>query len=87
VDNLSQDIEAILFGGPQPYMQKSPLTQGATSALTQLFERKLVEEQDRLTANALTVAKYWIEEDGRPKHLLLDLEEIRDISTLDHLTS
>ena len=47
---------------------------------------KLISEaEERVAENALIIADYWIEEDGRPKHLIQDLWDVKDISVLDHI--
>ena len=40
---------------------------------------------DKVAKNALVIADYWINEDGRSKHLLQDLQDVKDISVLDHI--
>jgi hypothetical protein len=41
--------------------------------------------KDDVAKNALIIAECWIEEDGRPKHLIQDLWDVKDISVLDHI--
>lgn len=41
--------------------------------------------ENRVADNALIIAEYWINEDGRPKHLLQDLWDVKDVSVLDHI--
>lgn len=50
-------------------------------ALTKLTE----EVVDEVAKNALVIAEYWLEEDGRPKHLIQDLRDVKDISVLEHI--
>jgi hypothetical protein len=46
-------------------------------------ERERVEARIEMEKTALCVADYWINEDGRPKHLMLDLQEIRNFDAVD----
>lgn len=50
------------------------------------FATTLAEETEkRLTASACAIAEYWVEEDGRPKHLIQDLWDVAHIERLDHI--
>jgi len=53
--------------------------------LLALLDKSVEEETDRIAKNALVIAEYWLEEDGRPKHLIQDLWDVKDISVLDHI--
>ena len=39
----------------------------------------------RTAINAMAICLYWLEEDGRPKHLMQDMWDVQDISVLDHI--
>jgi hypothetical protein len=54
-------------------------------AITQRIEEAVAMAEKRCTDNAVTIAEYWLENDGRPKHLIQDLWDIKDISVLDHI--
>jgi len=43
------------------------------------------QEKLKVAQNAMAIALYWIEEDGRPKHLIQDMWDVVDISVLDHI--
>lgn len=48
--------------------------------------RAMKDKWERAIAvNAMAIALYWLEEDGRPKHLVQDLWGVRNISVLDHI--
>lgn len=55
-------------------------------ALTELFNRKVKEARTAVVKDAVSVAKDWLENDGRPKHLILDLEEL-DNMTFEELNN
>lgn len=45
----------------------------------------IAEERNKVAKNALIIAEYWLEEDGRSKHLIQDLWDVEDISVLHHI--
>jgi len=45
----------------------------------------ITEARVDVASNAMAIALCWVEEDGRPKHLMQDLWDVMDISVLDHI--
>jgi len=54
-------------------------------AVKQGIQALITEARNKVADNALTIAEYWLAEDGRPKHLIQDLWDVQDISVLNHI--
>jgi len=53
--------------------------------ISQAIQALITEARNKVADNALTIAEYWLAEDGRPKHLIQDLWDVQDISVLNHI--
>lgn len=88
-DTIDVEIDEILNGVLNAHVETQhinpqfvPLPYWEAKAKLQAL---LLREREKVAINALAIAEYWIEEDGRPKHLIQDLWNVMDISVLDHI--